>query len=66
MIHDDDNLHAWHKRLNLIGELIDKCTIIVNRDIGHDIDGEHLVFLRIIEAMHLYDVLVGGQCLHHF
>ena len=30
MVHYDDYLHIWHKRLNLAGELTDKVSIIVD------------------------------------
>ena len=38
MIHHDNHLHVGHQGLNLMSELTGKGSIIVNRNIGDDID----------------------------
>ena len=61
----DDDFHAGHQGLNLAGELVDKGGIVVHGDFGYNIDREHLVAFRVVESMHLHNVGVGGQGLHH-
>ena len=45
MINNNEYLHIWYQRLYLCGELVDESGIIVNRNVGYYINGEHIVFL---------------------
>ena len=65
MIHYDDYLHIGNKRLNLASELVDESRFVFDGYVGNYIDGEHTVFLGIIETMYLNDVPVGIQYLCH-
>lgn len=65
MINHDNNLFVGHQWLKFGSKLADKCGLIVDGNVGNDIDREHIVLLGIVETMHLDDFRMGSKHLHH-
>ena len=64
MVDDDGNRVVGDKGLQFGLQFLDEGGIVVDGDVGHHIDGNAALILKVVEAVDLLDVLVGGSGLH--
>ncbi len=64
VIDDDGETVARDEGLDPGNKLLDKGGIVVDGEVGDDIDRHAALVLEVVEPVHLLDVLVGGKGLH--